>query len=68
MQNKLSKIESQISDLESEIADIDIALAENYEEVSSKPDFFDMYQGKKDKIDTLMEQWEEIEGKVTTYS
>ncbi|MDT7832475.1 ABC-F family ATP-binding cassette domain-containing protein [Flavobacteriaceae bacterium S356] len=68
LQNKLSKIESQISDLESEIADIDIALAENYEEVSSKPDFFDTYQSKKDKIDALMEQWEEIEGKVTAYS
>lgn len=65
LQNKLSKIETQISDLESEISDIDIALAENYEEVSAQPNFFDNYQSKKDKIDTLMEEWETIEGKVS---
>lgn len=68
LQNKLSKIETQISDLESEIADIDIALAENYEEVSSQPDFFQNYQQKKDRMDSLMEEWEETEGKVTSYS
>lgn len=65
LQNKLSKIETQISDLESEIADIDIALAENYEEVSAQPNFFDNYQSKKDKIDSLMEEWEAIEEKVS---
>lgn len=68
LQNRLSKIETQISDLESEISDIDIALAENYEAVSSQPDFFENYQRKKDKIDSLMEEWEEIEEKVTSYS
>jgi len=68
LQNKLSKIETQISDLESEIADIDIALAENYEEVSAQPDFFENYQSKKNKIDSLMEAWETIEEKVTSYS
>ncbi len=68
LQNRLSKIETQISDLESEIADIDIALAENYEEVSSQPEFFEKYQQKKDRIDRLMEEWEEVEGKVTSFS
>lgn len=68
LQNKLSKIETQISDLESEIANIDKTLAEDYEETSSKPDFFKNYQSKKDKLDTLMEEWEVLEEKVTSYS
>lgn len=65
LQNKISKIETQIADLESEIAEIDKALAKNYEEVSSQPDFFENYQAKKDRIDFLMESWEMIEQKVS---
>lgn len=68
LQNKLSKIETQISDLESEIADIDIELAQNYDEVSSQPDFFENYQSKKDKVDELMEEWESVEQKLSSYS
>lgn len=65
LQNKLSKIEARISDLENEISDIDIALAENYEEVSSQPNFFESYQNKKKELDELMEDWEAVEEKVS---
>ena len=46
LKNKLTKIEGQIGDLESEIEKIDLQLAENYDEVSSKPNFFENYKAK----------------------
>lgn len=67
LKNKLAKIETEISDLEAEIKEIDVALAENYEEVSSKPDFFANYEAKKSRYELLMEKWEEAEEKVTNF-
>ena len=67
LKNKLSKIETQISDLEKEIETIDLALAENYDEVSSQPNFFENYKAKKSTLDALMEEWEEVEDMVTRY-
>ena len=61
LNNKLNKIERNISDLEKEIKDIDMELAINYEETIAKPDFFDMYQGKKKTLETLMEDWEVLQ-------
>ncbi|MFD0863764.1 ribosomal protection-like ABC-F family protein [Sungkyunkwania multivorans] len=60
LKNKLSKVESKISQLEKEIAEIDVELAINYDEVVSKPDFFDNYQKKKDTLEQLMLDWEHI--------
>ncbi|RDK89130.1 ABC-F family ATP-binding cassette domain-containing protein [Marinirhabdus gelatinilytica] len=60
LQNKLSKTEAQISKLEKEIKEIDVELQINYEETIAKPNFFDFYQAKKDKLNTLMEEWETI--------
>ncbi|MEM6722084.1 MAG: ATP-binding cassette domain-containing protein [Bacteroidota bacterium] len=61
LNNKLNKVERAISDLEKEIKDIDIELAVNYEETIAQPNFFDMYQGKKKTLETLMEDWEAIQ-------
>jgi ATP-binding cassette subfamily F protein 3 len=61
LNNKLNKVERAISDLEKEIKDIDFELASNYEETIAQPDFFDMYQGKKKTLETLMEDWEAIQ-------
>ena len=60
LNNKLSNTESKISSLEKEIKDIDVELASNYDETVSKPDFFDKYQAKKDKLVKLTDAWEEI--------
>ncbi|MFD2566503.1 ABC-F family ATP-binding cassette domain-containing protein [Pseudotenacibaculum haliotis] len=68
LKNKLAKIENQINDLEKEIEQIDLALAENYEEVSSQPNFFENYKAKKRKYEELMEQWELAEEEVTNFS
>jgi len=68
LKNKLSKIESEIADLESQIEKTDLELANNYDEVSSRPNFFEKYKAKKAKVDALMEEWESIEEKVTAIS
>jgi ATP-binding cassette subfamily F protein 3 len=67
LKNKLSKIETQIGDLEQEIQQIDLELAQNYEEVSSQPNFFENYKAKKRKYDELMEAWELAEEKVSNF-
>ena len=68
LKNKLSKIETQISNLESEILKIDTQLAENYDEVSSKPNFFENYKAKKAQVELLMSDWELIEEEVEKFS
>ena len=67
LKNKLNKIENQISDLESEIEKIDLELAQNYDEVSSRPNFFEDYKAKKRKYDELMEAWELAEDEVAQF-
>jgi len=66
LNNRLSKLETEISDLEAEIKEIDLALAQNYDEVSSMPDFFSNYKAKKARVDKLMEEWELVEGKISS--
>ena len=60
----MSNIESKINSLETEIKSMDQALAENYDITSKETDFFDRYQVKKDQVNVLMEQWEEIQNKI----
>ena len=67
LKNKLSNIESEVSDFESEIAKIDLELAQNYDEVSARPNFFEKYKAKKAKLDSLMEQWEKVEAEVSNF-
>ncbi|WP_019039535.1 ABC-F family ATP-binding cassette domain-containing protein [Psychroflexus tropicus] len=66
LQNKLSNVESEISKLEKEIKSLDKKLAEQYEESVGKDNFFDNYNKKKQKLDKLMESWEELQLKIET--
>ena len=66
--NKRSKIETQISDLETAITKIDLAMAENYDEVSSQPNFFENYKAKKAQLESLMSDWEIVEEEVEKFS
>jgi ATP-binding cassette subfamily F protein 3 len=61
LNNKLSKVESQINQLEKEIKEINVDLETNYEATVSDPSFFDQYQQKKDNLQELMTSWEEIQ-------
>ncbi|MFD0993308.1 ABC-F family ATP-binding cassette domain-containing protein [Tenacibaculum geojense] len=67
LKNKSSKIEKQIADLEEKITKIDLELAQNYEEVSSKPNFFENYKAKKSELDNLMLAWEEVEEQIASF-
>ena len=67
LNNKLSKIETEIADLETEIEKLDLELAQNYDEVSASPNFFEKYKAKKAKVDALMEEWEKVEEQVSQF-
>jgi len=67
LKNRLNKIETQIADLEAEIEKIDLELAQNYDEVSARPNFFENYKAKKAKVDELMEEWEQVEEQVAGF-
>ena len=68
LKNKRSKIETQISDLETAITKIDLAMAENYDEVSSQPNFFENYKAKKAQLESLMSDWEIVEEELEKFS
>ena len=61
LQNKLSKIESNINQLEKEIAKDDENLARNYEQLMEDELFFTAYEKKKKELDQLMTEWENIQ-------
>ena len=66
--NRLSKVESQINKLEREIKAIDVELGINYDKTIAQPDFFDKYNAKKKKLETLMENWSVISEELDQYA
>ena len=68
LKNKLSNIETEIADFEKEIEKIDLELANNYDAVATKPNFFEKYKAKKAKVDALMGEWEKVEAQVSNFS
>jgi ATP-binding cassette subfamily F protein 3 len=60
LKNKLSQVESEIGTLEKEISDIDHQLLMNYDQTIAQPEFFDRYQHKKKRLESLMKKWEEL--------
>ncbi len=64
LQNKLSKVESEITRLEHELIDDDAAISEDFEKVQQDEGFFARYQDKKHRLSELMESWEELHGRL----
>lgn len=60
--NQINKIESKITDLEKEIANMDLQISEN---ISISNDFLKNYELKKQELDSLMEEWEELSLKLS---
>ena len=61
LQNKLSKIETEISDLEKKISIDDIEIGENFEKLEENEQFFKVYQQNKSRLEELMATWEVIQ-------
>jgi len=65
LQNRLSKVESQIKDIERDIQNDDKMLASNYDKHIEDAAFFMAYNKKKKDLDNLLDEWalvqEEIE-------
>jgi ATP-binding cassette subfamily F protein 3 len=64
LQNRLSKIESQIKQLEIDIQNDDKALASNYDKHVEDASFFIAYNKKKSELDKLLEDWEGVQGEI----
>ena len=60
---KVKKIENKIAQLEKELKDIDFDLEVDYERTIREPNFFDIYQAKKNKLKNLIDEWEAIQTK-----
>ena len=60
-EKKILKVEKQISLLEREIKAIDFELEINYEQTIAQPNFFESYQLKKNELDVLMQEWENLQ-------
>jgi len=67
LNNRLSNVEAQINQLERDIKKIDLELTINYEEVTSKPNFFDKYQKMKSDLQDFMDKWEEIQMEIDAF-
>lgn len=61
LQNKLSKIESQIQQLEKDIQHDDKELASNYDKHIENASFFSAYEKKKKDLEKLLNDWETIQ-------
>ena len=64
LQNRLSKVESQIKDLEKNIQQDDKALASNYDKHSEDARFFMAYNKKKSDLDQLLLDWELVQEEI----
>ena len=66
LNNRLSKVESSIATLERTIKAIDVEMETNYDQAVSQPDFFETYQSKKNQLNQLMSDWEQITESIET--
>lgn len=60
IKNKISKVEKEIHRQEKQIEKKDSALAEDYDKTAADPKFFKAYEKDKEKLNRLVEEWEEL--------
>jgi ATP-binding cassette subfamily F protein 3 len=64
LQNRLSKIESQIKQLEKDIQQDDKMLASNYDKHIEDASFFMAYNKKKTELEKLLLDWEIVQEEI----
>jgi len=63
IKNRISKLERQIEQQENRIKKLEQAIANNTEE-ASQTDFFHNYQNEKDKLESFMQEWSDLQEKI----
>ncbi len=63
IKNRISKLERQIEQQENRISKLEKAITNNTAE-ASHADFFHTYQNEKDKLDSLMQEWSNLQEKI----
>jgi len=61
IKNKINRIEKEISSLEKEILNFDAAIFDNDTTLTDNLDFYKNYQEKKNKLESLMFDWENLQ-------
>ena len=58
--NKIKNLERSIENIEKELKELDLQLSDpqKYKELSAKPNFFEDYKKKQDKLNKTMEEWD----------
>lgn len=64
LQNKLSKVESQIKQLEIDIQKDDKLLESEYDKHIEDASFFTAYNKKKKDLDNLLDEWEKVQEEI----
>ena len=61
------KIESKIQKIEKEIKNLDVELATNYDKTVENPDFFTMYNGKKNELERFNDYLYQVKEQIEIY-
>ncbi|HCM59863.1 MAG TPA: hypothetical protein DIS74_05745, partial [Bacteroidales bacterium] len=68
LQKRVTETEAAITATEAEIAAMDAKLASGDAAVVSDPAFYSAYEETKQRLDSLMQQWEEAHGEMEGFT
>ena len=68
LQKRVTEAETEIAATEAELAAMDARLASGDATVVSDPAFYSAYDEKKQRLDSLMQQWEEAHGELEGFT
>jgi len=67
LKKKITEAEAQITATEHEIAEMDVRLASGDPAVISDPAFYSAYEEKKNRLEALMEKWEDAHNELESF-
>lgn len=67
LQRETQKWETEITDMEKEIAEMDTRIAAGDSNALNDPSFFSLYEERKNRLEALMQSWEEAHGELENF-
>jgi ATP-binding cassette subfamily F protein 3 len=67
LQRETQKWETEITDMEKEIAEMDARIAAGDSNALNDPSFFSLYEERKNRLEALMQSWEEAHGELENF-